>query len=357
MMIKRWLTAAMILIVAVTGCSSEDSGKSHAAAGSAQIRVGNMVTPLIDVSLDNKTALDDLAYPYTSDYWTVSAGNHTLHLTSASGEASIKLALSDGHSYLVAAYGSESEPTLELIDETDALAQVSEERCPVLILHLVTGAPALDGYVAGEKLIDNLAFGQHAVFDMPLGDTEIQITPANMASLVIYNNPTTGLPNLYSMVALTGTLLEPRIVITSVSSLNLLDFFTGVAETGGYYDSARDMIEKSGLAETLSGPGPITVFAPWDSSFLDVPEFDTILADPTRLADTVRYHIVPENLPIYALAQRSTLTTQQGGTLTVTQNTSEPYIQLNNTVGVYHDYRVSNGVLYEVDEVLIPPAP
>ena len=48
------------------------------------------------------------------------------------------------------------------------------------------------------------------------------------------------------------------------------------------------------LAETLSGDGPFTVFAPTDDAFAALPEgtLDTLLADPAALSGVLLYHVV-----------------------------------------------------------------
>jgi uncharacterized surface protein with fasciclin (FAS1) repeats len=72
----------------------------------------------------------------------------------------------------------------------------------------------------------------------------------------------------------------------------------------------------------------------------------------------VGYYIVPENLPPYILYHRTELTTLQGSPLAVTLTTvnSYPHFLLNNVSLVHQDYRLSNGVLYEIEETLLPPS-
>lgn len=50
-----------------------------------------------------------------------------------------------------------------------------------------------------------------------------------------------------------------------------------------------------GLVETLSGPGPFTVFLPTDEAFdrLSGDQQARLLNDPDRLAKVMKYHVVP----------------------------------------------------------------
>ena len=88
-------------------------------------------------------------------------------------------------------------------------------------------------------------------------------------------------------------------------------------------------VQAAGLAETLSGPGPFTVFAPDNAAFEKIPAAtrETLMA-PAGKADLTKiltYHVVPGRLTAADLAAQAQanggkveLTTVQGGTLTVT---------------------------------------
>ena len=54
-------------------------------------------------------------------------------------------------------------------------------------------------------------------------------------------------------------------------------------------------LEKAGLIDTLKGKGPFTVFAPTDAAFAKVPkkDLDALLADKSKLASVLTYHVVP----------------------------------------------------------------
>lgn len=57
-------------------------------------------------------------------------------------------------------------------------------------------------------------------------------------------------------------------------------------------------LEAAGLAETLSGEGPFTVFAPTNEAFAALPEgeLERLLASPDELERVLSYHVVPERL-------------------------------------------------------------
>jgi uncharacterized surface protein with fasciclin (FAS1) repeats len=86
-------------------------------------------------------------------------------------------------------------------------------------------------------------------------------------------------------------------------------------------------VKAAGLVDTLSGPGPFTVFAPTNAAFARLPAgtVETVLRPENRstLQSVLTYHVVPGRLTAADLMARiragggsARLTTVQGGTLT-----------------------------------------
>ena len=128
-------------------------------------------------------------------------------------------------------------------------------------------------------------------------------------------------------------------------------------------------VRAAGLVETLSGPGPFTVFAPTNAAFNKLPAgtVDTLVMPANRptLTRILTYHVVPGRLTAADLTQRiragngrAVLTTVQGATLTVTQ--SDGHVIITDAAGgtstvTTADVIQSNGVIHVVDTVLMPP--
>ncbi|HLT47383.1 MAG TPA: fasciclin domain-containing protein [Rubricoccaceae bacterium] len=127
-------------------------------------------------------------------------------------------------------------------------------------------------------------------------------------------------------------------------------------------------LDASGLAVTLQGAGPFTVFAPTDAAFA---AHGTMLADPAQaetLSGVLRYHVVPERLDAATLTER---VREAGGSLTLTTVHGAPLaVQLNDLGQVVlmdaagtmatvsaADLGASNGVVHSVDAVLMPSGP
>lgn len=128
-------------------------------------------------------------------------------------------------------------------------------------------------------------------------------------------------------------------------------------------------VRAAGLVDTLSGPGPFTVFAPTNAAFNKLPPgaVDALLlpANRSALTHVLTYHVVAGSLTAADLAARvragngrAILTTVSGAPLTVTQ--SGDSIILTDATGAMStvtiaDVLQSNGVIHVVDTVLMPP--
>lgn len=134
------------------------------------------------------------------------------------------------------------------------------------------------------------------------------------------------------------------------------------------HKSLAAAVTQAGLAETLSGAGPFTVFAPTDTAFTQVPPVtrDGWMrpAQKDVLAGVLKYHVVPGKLTAADLAAKisegggkAVLKTADGQDLTATK--SGDAILLTSASGnkatvTQADVGQSNGVVHVVDAVLVP---
>ena len=127
-------------------------------------------------------------------------------------------------------------------------------------------------------------------------------------------------------------------------------------------------VTTGGLAETLSGSGPFTVFAPSNDAFakLDKATLDGLLKPESKakLAALLKYHVVAGNVTSGDLAKliadgngTATVTTLNGGTLKASMNGDK--IALTDAKGgkstvTAADLVASNGTVHMVDTVVMP---
>lgn len=115
------------------------------------------------------------------------------------------------------------------------------------------------------------------------------------------------------------------------------------------------LVADAGLADTLRGPGPFTVFAPTDDAFKAVaPATLAALAnDKERLKATLMFHVVPGAVTA-AKVVNGPVKTAQGANVALAR--SGTFVTVDDAVVTLADMPASNGVVHIVDRVLIPPA-
>jgi uncharacterized surface protein with fasciclin (FAS1) repeats len=140
-----------------------------------------------------------------------------------------------------------------------------------------------------------------------------------------------------------------------------------------------------GLVETLSGPGPFTIFVPTDDAFdqLTGDQQTNLFEDPGKLSRVLKYHIVPGYYTTDDLLDRLFLKTLQGQRLRVRSDVSEvplgeeeidigsdalnyiasdtvttsvrESIKINGAHVTLANVKADNGIMHVIDKVLIPP--
>merc|ERR1712161_36324 len=113
------------------------------------------------------------------------------------------------------------------------------------------------------------------------------------------------------------------------------------------------------LVETLSSPGPFTVFAPTNDAFASLPEgtLDTLLQPENKgtLVDILTYHVVSGKVLSTDLAPSQDVSTVQGDTLLIKARNGAVTVNGRNVVAA--DNEAKNGVAHIIDGVLLPLAP
>lgn len=110
-------------------------------------------------------------------------------------------------------------------------------------------------------------------------------------------------------------------------------------------------LERTGLATSLNQAPALTVFAPTNAAFADMPSarFDAVWDNPNTLARTLKEHVVSGRLPPEQLP--GTHRTLGGGEVTV-ENREGALIIDGNVRVTCANVQAVNAVLYVVDAVL-----
>jgi uncharacterized surface protein with fasciclin (FAS1) repeats len=135
-------------------------------------------------------------------------------------------------------------------------------------------------------------------------------------------------------------------------SMNIVEIASGEED----FSTLVTAVTTADLAETLSGEGPFTVFAPTNAAFAEIPEdqLNAILADQEQLTAILTYHVVPGKVMAGDLQPSQQVETVQGDTVDI--QVGDAGATINGCNIVTTDIEASNGVIHVIDCVLLPPA-
>ena len=125
------------------------------------------------------------------------------------------------------------------------------------------------------------------------------------------------------------------------------------AASAGQFKTLVKAVQEAGLADTLKGPGPFTVFAPTDAAFAKLPAgtVENLLKDKETLREILTYHVVPGKV-MAADVKPGEVKTVQGDTLSIT--TKGGGVMVDNAKVTKTDIGASNGVIHVIDTVVMP---
>ncbi len=129
------------------------------------------------------------------------------------------------------------------------------------------------------------------------------------------------------------------------------------AIAAGSFNTLVAAVKAAGLVETLSGPGPFTVFAPTDEAFAKLPT--ETLADllkpenKQKLTDILTYHVVSGRVTAADVSKITEANTVNGQKIKVNATSG---VKINDATVTTADVEASNGVIHIIDSVLLPPA-
>jgi uncharacterized surface protein with fasciclin (FAS1) repeats len=116
-------------------------------------------------------------------------------------------------------------------------------------------------------------------------------------------------------------------------------------------------IKAAGLAETLSGKGPFTVFAPTNNAFAALPAgtLESLLKpeNKQKLVSILTYHVVSGNVKSTDLKDGQKAKTVNGKDAKVSLKGGKAMVNDANVSQA--DIMTTNGVIHVIDKVIMPP--
>ena len=144
---------------------------------------------------------------------------------------------------------------------------------------------------------------------------------------------------------------EEKTELKETTTQNLVE----VATEAKTFTTLLTALKTVGLDKVLATGGPYTVFAPNEEAFKKLPAgtVASLLKDPTKLTDILKYHVVSGKVMSSDLKNGMQSPTLQGAKISFTVN-PDGTVTVNGAKVVKADVNASNGVIHVVDTVLIP---
>ncbi|MEO6447146.1 MAG: fasciclin domain-containing protein [Gemmatimonadaceae bacterium] len=128
-----------------------------------------------------------------------------------------------------------------------------------------------------------------------------------------------------------------------------------LAVSAGDFTTLVAAVKAAGLAETLMGPGPFTVFAPNDAAFAKLPPgtVEALLKDKEQLASILTYHVISGKVMAADVIKGNGAkpATVNGMPLDITVKNGKVYV--NDAMVISTDLVASNGVIHVIDAVVL----
>jgi uncharacterized surface protein with fasciclin (FAS1) repeats len=133
---------------------------------------------------------------------------------------------------------------------------------------------------------------------------------------------------------------QPNIVQTAVAA--------------GQFKTLAALLKQSGLAGTLQGKGPYTVFAPTDAAFKKVPKatLNALARDKAKLKAVLLYHVTKGKVGSSQVVKLRSVRTLNGQSAPI--RVAGRNVFAAGARVVQADVAASNGVIHVIDKVMIP---
>lgn len=153
------------------------------------------------------------------------------------------------------------------------------------------------------------------------------------------------------------TLVLAAISLATLAGCATTPMPTTIADTAArtpQLSTLTKLLNDAGLADTLRGAGPFTVFAPSDAAFKAVPAktMAELAADKELLKSVLTYHVLAGKV-MAADVKNGNVKTVQGANVAVSKAGS--FVTVEDALVTTADVAATNGVVHIIDKVLIPP--
>jgi uncharacterized surface protein with fasciclin (FAS1) repeats len=126
------------------------------------------------------------------------------------------------------------------------------------------------------------------------------------------------------------------------------------AIAAGQFKTLASLLQKAGLAGTLQGTGPFTVFAPTDAAFAKVPKatLASLAKNKAKLRAVLLYHVVKGKITAAQAMKLDSAKPVEGEPVPI--RLSGGKVIVGDATVIKADVAASNGVIHVINKVLIP---
>ena len=151
-------------------------------------------------------------------------------------------------------------------------------------------------------------------------------------------------------------LAVPAASAASAESASSKKTIAGLAGATPELSTLLSLVKKAGLADELSAPGALTVFAPTNAAFAKVPKktLDALAKNPKQLQRVLLYHAVAGKVTAAKVVKLRSAKTLAGPSVQI--RVTGKTVRINTAKVAKADVMASNGVVHVIDRVLLPPA-
>lgn len=153
--------------------------------------------------------------------------------------------------------------------------------------------------------------------------------------------------------------------VLSFSSVAAANTIVDIAASDDRFTTLVAAVQAAGLAETLQGPGPFTVYAPVNDAFAALPEgtVETLLKPENKdqLTNVLLYHVDDRKLTAEMIPSGSNYFKPVLASERLCISKTSEGVSIADGTGssanvVIADIKADNGVIHVVDKVLLPGA-
>ena len=162
------------------------------------------------------------------------------------------------------------------------------------------------------------------------------------------------------LLAACGTTSSSSMAVSPAATPAAMQNIVQIAAGNPDFSTLVAAVKAAGLVDTLSGPGPFTVFAPTNEAFAALPAgtLDSLLKPENKgtLTSILTYHVVSGSVFAKDVKAGGVMTVN-GAKFTISIDNGSVFItdgKGNKAKVVKTDIAATNGVIHVIDAVLLP---